>query len=128
MSGPHGLQFDELLRKLNLTENVYILVLQSSLQKPRAFLRSLQEICINAGMKHLLSAWQANHDIRFIFNVWSCIAYISDYMMKSQKGMNALLTHACEETKVGNMTLKQSVRHVDNTFLNSVENCAQECC
>ena len=49
-------------------------------------------------------------------------------MTKSQKGMSDLLATACKEVREGNMTLKESVQHMGNKFLNSVEMSEQECC
>ena len=49
-------------------------------------------------------------------------------MAKAQKGMSLLLSEACQEAKAGNMTLKESVRHMGNKFLNAVETGEQECC
>ena len=46
----------------------------------------------------------------------------------SHKGMSDLLATACKEAREGNMTLKESVQHVGNKFLNSVEMLEQECC
>ena len=79
-------------------------------------------------MKNMLSAWQANYDIQFVLYAFSCIVYICDYMTKSHKGMSDLLVTACKEARKGNMTLKESVRHRGNKFLNSVEMSEQECC
>ena len=52
-------------------------------------------------MKGMLSAWQANHDIQFVLNVYICIIYICDYMTKAQKGMSDLLATACREAREG---------------------------
>ena len=72
-------------------------------------------------MQHLLHAWQANHDIQFILDIYSLIVYVCDYMTKAQKGMSLLLSGACKEAKADYMTLKESVRHMGNKFLNAVE-------
>ena len=79
-------------------------------------------------MQHLLHAWQENHDIQFILDIYSLIVYVCDYMNKAQKGMSLLLLEACKEAKAGNMTLKESVRDMGNKFLNAVETGEQECC
>ena len=72
-------------------------------------------------MKGMLSAWQANHDVQLVLEAYSCIVYICDDMMKSHKGMSELLANTCQEAKDGNMTLKESVRHMGNKFLNGVD-------
>ena len=52
--------------------------------------------------------------------------YIVSYINKSAKGMSKLMAEACKEARKGNQTLKQSVRHIGNKFLNAVEVSAQE--
>ena len=89
---------------------------------------SAGHIYINCYMKGMLSAWQANHDVQLVLEAYSCIVYICDYMMKSHKGMSELLANACQEAKDSNMTLKESVQHMGNKFLNGVETAEQECC
>ena len=79
-------------------------------------------------MKGILSAWQANHDVQLVLEAYSCIVYICNYMTKSHKGMSKLLASACQEAKDGNMTLKESVRHMGNKFLNGVGTAEWECC
>ena len=74
----------------------------------------------------MLSAWQAHHDIQFPLDAYSCVVYIFDYMTKAQKGMRDLLATAHKETKESNLTLKGSVQHMGNKFLNSVEIAEQE--
>ena len=83
---PSEMTFDEFLTPVGVSEDVYILVLQSSLHKLKVFLKcDVNEICINAYMKHLLHAWQANHDIQFILDIYSLIVYVCDYMTKAKK-------------------------------------------
>ena len=127
----YNITFDTFLQKLNVTEEEYITALRSSLNKAKTYLRQeVQDtyIYINCYMKDMLSAWQANHDIQFVLHAFSCIVYRCDYMTKSLKGMSDLLAAACKEAREGNMTLKESVRHMGNKFLNSVEMSEQECC
>ena len=105
------------------------MALRSAVKKPKVFLkRQVQDMYINSYMKGMLSTWQAYHDIQFVLNVYICIIYICDYMTKAQKGMSDLLATACREAREGNMTLKESIRHMGNKCLNSVEISEQECC
>ena len=48
------------------------------------------------------------------------------YVIKSQKGMSAIMEKACKEAQNGNMNLKESVRLMGNAFLNGVETLQQE--
>ena len=78
-------------------------------------------------MTNLINEWQANHDILYVLDPYSCVVYICDYLMKDNKGMSKLLENAAKEAKDGNMDLKQSVRHIGNKFLNCSEMSEQEC-
>ena len=120
--------FDEILKELNITYELYILALRTSINKKKVFLkRDLSEIFINNYMKDLLNVWKANHDIQYVLDPYSCVVYICDYLMKNNKGMSKLLEAAAKEAREGNMDLKQSVRHIGNKFLNCTEMSEQEC-
>ena len=77
-------------------------------------------------MKDLLGVWKANHDIQYILDAYACAMYIVSYINKSAKGMSRLMAEACKEARKGNKSLKESVRHIGNRFLNAVEVSAQE--
>ena len=112
--GPNecSMTFGEFLTKLGISESLYILVIQSSLDKPKVFIKcDLLDICMNCYIKHLLSAWQGNHDIQFVLDAYSCVVYICDYMTKALKHIGLLLLEAYKEAKAGNMTLKESEAH-----------------
>ena len=83
---------------------------------------------INAYMKDLVMAWQANHDIQYILDEYCCVIYICDYITKAQKGTNTIMAEACKEAKDGNMTLKQGVFHRANKFLYAIEALVVEAC
>ena len=122
------IDFNQMLQELNITYELYILALRSTIKKRRIFLkRSLREIFINNYMPHLIDVWKANHDIQYVLDPYSCVVYICDYLMKNNKGMSKLLENAAKEAKQGNMDLKQSVRHIGNKFLNCTEMSEQEC-
>ena len=77
-------------------------------------------------MKDLLGVWKANHDIQYVLDAYACAMYIVSYINKSTKGMSTLMTEACKEARSGNKSLKESVRHIGNRFLNAAEVSAQE--
>ena len=117
-----------MLSQLNINYEKYILALRSTINKKKVFLkRKLNEIYINNYMFHLIHVWRANHDIQYVLEPYSCVVYICDYLMKNNKSMSKLLENASKEAKLGNMDLKQSVRHIGNKFLNCSEMSEQEC-
>ncbi len=119
--------FVEFLEKLDLSEQQYIKAIRLSLKHSTLLLkRSPAEIRINCYNPHLLKAWQANMDIQFVLDPYSCAVYILTYITKGQRGMSKLLRKACEEAKEGNKNIVNKVRHIGNKFLNAVEISAQE--
>ena len=119
--------FDEFLEELGLSEDDYIMALQTSLKTEKIFLkRRPLENRINPYMKDLLGVWKANHDIQFVLDAYACAVYIVSYINKSAKGMSQLMAEACKEARKGNKSLKESVRHIGNKFLNATEVSAQE--
>ena len=122
-----NMSFDDLLNKLGVSEEDYILAIRASLKCPKIFLkRQPSELRINNYNAACLEAWRANMDIQFVLDVYACAMYIVSYISKAQKGMSELLRNACAEARKGNSTIKQQVRDIGNRFLNSVEISAQE--
>ncbi len=119
--------FDELLQELNVTEEKYLLAVQSSIKTATTFLkRSPNELRVNNYNPACLLAWRANMDIQFVLDVYACAVYIVNYISKGQKGMSELLREACNEARNGNSTIKQQVRDIGSKFINNVEISAQE--
>ena len=93
--GPNecNMTFGKFLTELGISETLYVLAIQNSLDNPKVFTEcSLSDIHINCYMKHLLSALQGNHDIQFVLDAYSCALYICDYMTNAQKCMSLLLS------------------------------------
>ena len=119
--------FDDFLCKIKLSESDYIKAVQTSITGQKVFLkREPNATRINPYIKDMLNVWKGNHDIQFIIDAYACAMYIVSYINKSGKGMSSLMAEACKEARKGNQTLKQSVRHIGNKFLNAVEVSAQE--
>ncbi len=119
--------FDQFLQVVNLTDETYLLALRSILKDVRIFLRRTpQDIRVNAFNKHMLLAWQANLDIQYITDPFSCAMYVIQYVSKGQKGMSELMRKAYEESKAGDSSIREQVRTIGNKFLRNVEICAQE--
>lgn len=121
------ISFDELLLKLKVTEENYLLAIRSSINTPTVFLkRNPNELRINNYNPACLSAWRANMDIQYVLDVYACAVYIVNYISKAQKGMSKLLRQACTEAREGNSNIKQQVRDIGSKFVNNVEISAQE--
>ena len=119
--------FDEFLQEVGLSEDEYMKAIQTSLKTEKIFLKRRPfESRINPYMRDLIGVWKANHDIQFVLDAYACAMYIVSYINKSAKGMSQLMAEACKEARKGNKTLKESVRHIGNKFLNATEVSAQE--
>ncbi|XP_053407909.1 uncharacterized protein LOC128559625 [Mercenaria mercenaria] len=121
--------FTAFLAKFKLTYEEYILPLRSSIPagKSKLFLkRSLAEIRVNSYNKTLLKCWEANMDIQYILDPFSCAAYIVSYISKGQRGMSNLLNEACKAARESASDIKQQLRCIGNVFLTNVEIGAQE--
>ena len=121
------ISFDDFLKEVDLSHDEYIKAVQTSVKTEKIFLqRRPIEGRINPYMKNLLGVWKANHDIQYVLDAYACAMYIVSYINKSSKGMSTLMAEACKEARKGNKSLKESVRHIGNKFLNAVEVSAQE--
>ena len=87
---------------------MYILAVRSTIKKRKIFLKwKLEEIYLNNYMKDLVHVWNANNDIQYVLDPYSCVVYICDYLTKNNKRMSKLLEQAAKEAKQGNMDLKK---------------------
>ena len=121
------ISFEDFLKELDLSEDEYIKEVQTSVKTEKIFLKRIPvENRVNPYMKDLLGVWKANHDVQYVLDAYACAMYIVSYINKSAKGMSTLMAEACKEARRGNKSLKESVRHIGNKFLNAVEVSAQE--
>ena len=78
--------FDELLQELNVTEEKYLLAVQSSIKTATIFLkRSPNELRVNNYNPACLLAWRANMDIQFVLDIYACAVYIVNYISKGNE-------------------------------------------
>ena len=92
------------------------------MKKPKLFIeRSVKDVFINAYIKDLVMAWQANHDIQYVLDVYSCVMYIGDHITKAPKGMRTLMLKVCKVARDQNMTLQHIIHNMPSKFLNAVD-------
>ena len=119
--------FNDLLCKLDMNLDTYITSIQSTLTTAKVFLqRSIGETRINNYNRTLLRCWEANMDIQYILDPYSCVSYIVSYISKGQRGLSNLLYEACKEARAIDSDIRQQVRRIGNQFLSHVEIGAQE--
>ena len=95
--------FEHFLKKLQLTQESYLLAIRYTLKRDTLFLtRSPSEIRINSYNTHLLQAWQSNMDIPYVLDPYAWATYILSYITKGQRGMSRLLEKPTEEARTRN--------------------------
>ena len=78
-----------------MTHEQYMLTLHGTLKEPKLFIKmNMKDICINLYVKGLVKAWQANYDIQYVLDAYSCVMHIHDCLKIAKKGMSALIAEA----------------------------------
>ena len=119
--------FDEMLHDLNITYDDYIKTVHTSVACAKVFLKwQPNEIHVNQYTEKIYHFWRANHDIQPVLDPYAMVQYILSYITKTQKGMSSIMDKACYKAFTNHLSLKESVRHIGNAFLNAVETSKQE--
>ena len=93
----------ELLRHAGLTQDELEIALGRMATKVSIVMkREPNECWTNQYNKHLLRGWNANIDIQFVVNAYSCICYILSYISKKESEEGELLKAAQKDAREGN--------------------------
>ncbi|XP_062609123.1 uncharacterized protein LOC134270887 [Saccostrea cucullata] len=74
----------------------------------------------------LLKSWDANLDIQYVLDPFSCIVYIISYISKSEREMGMLLKQTKNEAEEGNLSARQTMKKIGSAYLHHREVSAQE--
>ncbi|CAH1232472.1 PIF1 [Branchiostoma lanceolatum] len=122
---PQDISLEHLLRRAKVDPQEYKQALKLTKSREQIILRrNPSETDINQYNPKILKLWRANMDIQFILDPYSCIMYITSYMLKSERAMSDLLQKVLEESR--GEDLKSKLRKVGSAFLNNREVSAQE--
>ena len=88
--------------------------------------RDPSEVWINQYNPHLLCCWNANMDIQFVLDAFSCIVYIISYISKAEREMGMLLRQTKLEAEEGNMNARQTMKAIGSAYLHNREVGVQE--
>jgi hypothetical protein len=92
--------FDEFLLNLQLSEEMYILALCSTLQKPTLFLkRKANDIQTNVYGRHAKPLWEPNIDAQFILDPYVGVSYCTTYLTKVDKSIPQKMQLVLEKCK-----------------------------
>ncbi|KAJ8019387.1 hypothetical protein HOLleu_42048 [Holothuria leucospilota] len=85
----------EVFKRCGITQEQLEQSVQTTLTKETLFYqRKPSDIWINNYNTTLLQAWNANMDIQFVLDAYSCIMYIVSYISKAEREMGTLLKNA----------------------------------
>ena len=118
---------DDLLQQAGMTWETYKHLYNVATNKLSVNMQRDPKDCwTNNYSPPLLDIWNANMDIQYITDPYSCIMYILSYISKAEHELSDILRHAQEELKEGNHDLKTEMRKLGNVYLDYREISCQE--
>ncbi|XP_061175927.1 uncharacterized protein LOC133184868 [Saccostrea echinata] len=115
--------FDDLSLTQELYEDAYNML---STKRSVVLERCPNEAWTNQYNRCLLKSWDANMDIQFVLDPFSCIVYIISYISKSEREMGMLLKQTKLEAEEGNYDARQTMKKIGSAYLHHREVSAQE--
>ncbi|XP_062598312.1 uncharacterized protein LOC134259730, partial [Saccostrea cucullata] len=118
---------EEIFEDLSLTQELYEEA-QNILSTRRSVIleRNPNEMWTNQYNRCLLKCWDANMDIQFVLDPFSCIVYIVSYISKAEREMGMLLKQTKLEAEEGNFDARQTMKKIGSAYLHHREVSAQE--
>ncbi|XP_062579865.1 uncharacterized protein LOC134241859 [Saccostrea cucullata] len=118
---------EEIFSKISLTQEMYEEAYNVLTKKKSIILkRNPSELWINQYNPCLLKCWDANMDIQFVLDPFSCIVYIISYISKSEREMGMLLKQTKIEAEEGNLDAHQTLKRIGSAYLHHREVSVQE--
>ncbi|XP_062603566.1 uncharacterized protein LOC134265363 [Saccostrea cucullata] len=122
-----GKTAEEIFSKMHLSQDTYEMAHRVLSAKTSTILkRNPDEMWTNQYNTCLLRCWDANMDIQYVLDPFSCIVYIISYISKSEREMGMLLKQTQVESVEGNLSARQTIRRIGSAYLNHREVSAQE--
>ncbi|XP_078311297.1 uncharacterized protein LOC144618640 [Crassostrea virginica] len=88
--------------------------------------RNPSELWTNQYNPCLLRCWDANMDIQFVLDPFSCIVYVISYISKTEREMGMVLKQTKIEAEEGNESARKTLKKIGSAYLNHREVSAQE--
>ncbi|XP_062602888.1 uncharacterized protein LOC134264626 [Saccostrea cucullata] len=118
---------EEMFMNMGLSQELYEKAHRLLSAKTSTILRrNPDEMWTNQYSTCLLKCWDANMDIQYILDPFSCIVYIISYISKSEREMGMLLKQTQIESAEGNLNARQTMKKIGSAYLNHREVSAQE--
>lgn len=101
----------ELLNQAGLTQQQFEECFSAITKRNTTVLnRKPSEIFTNQYNKDLLRAWNANMDIQYILDAFSCVVYIISYISKAEREIGLLLQQTKNEAIDGNLNAQEAMK------------------
>ena len=118
---------DTLFNELGLSQEIFQMAYNTVTSKQAIVLqRNPNEIWTNQYNPCLLKCWDANLDIQFVLDPFTCIVYIISYISKSEREMGLLLKQTSVEAQEGNLSARKTMKKIGSAYLHHREVSAQE--
>ena len=118
---------EELFESIGISQLLFEIANSQLTNKTSVVLkRKPGDIWINQFNKDLLRSWNANMDIQYIVDAYSCVVYIISYISKAEREMGLLLDCAQKEGHKGNLDAKAAFKSLGSVYLHNREVSAQE--
>lgn len=117
----------DIFSDLELTQEIYENAHNKVTAKTATVLkRNANEVWTNQYNPCLLKCWDANMDIQFVLDPFSCIVYIVSYISKAEREMGMLLKQTKIEAEEGNLNARETMKRIGSAYLHHREVSAQE--
>lgn len=73
-----------------------------------------------------MKCWDANMDIQFVLDPFSCFVYIISYISKSEREMGMILRQTKIEAEEGNRSACETLKKIGSAYLSHKKVSAQE--
>ena len=122
-----SLTTEEMFNNIHLSQELYQRAHRVLASKTTTILkRNPNEMWTNQYNPCLLKSWDANMDIQYVLDPFSCIVYIISYISKSEREMGMLLKQTKIEAAGGNLSAHNTIKRIGSAYLNHREVSAQE--
>ncbi|KAI8513472.1 hypothetical protein Bbelb_101110 [Branchiostoma belcheri] len=124
---PENCSTEDLLKEAKITTAQLCEALNLMATRKQVMLRrDPKDMWVNNYNPHLLRAWNANIDIQYVLDAYSCVRYIVSYISKAEREMGKLLKQAQKEAREGNEDVVTETKKVGTKYLHHREVSAQE--
>ncbi|XP_062618787.1 uncharacterized protein LOC134280394 [Saccostrea cucullata] len=118
---------DNILQSCNVSYSAFVDSLKTITKRNCIYhKRGLSDTWVNNYNQTLLRAWNANMDIQYIMDPYSCVAYILSYISKAEAEIGELLADAQKEAREGNKDAASAMKQISHVYIQNREVSAQE--